>query len=199
AFGELTTFLSGVAPQDHAQAGLQATPAPPVAAERFLLGASPESARLAASKGWNFVFAGHLNGDPEVLRRSLSAFREESGGNAPILALSAFAASDPDHAARQVEGQRIYRVFLSDGRAFNLGRREQAEEFARQSGDSDYRIEERKPNVLHGAPEDIHRALRALSEEHGIEEFIIEPPHVGADQRLASIELLATHRLSRAA
>ncbi|MBP8940220.1 MAG: MsnO8 family LLM class oxidoreductase, partial [Agrobacterium sp.] len=42
AFGELTTFLSGVAPQDHAQAGLQATPAPPVAAERFLLGASPE-------------------------------------------------------------------------------------------------------------------------------------------------------------
>lgn len=33
AFGELTTFLSGAAPQDHAQAGLQATPAPPVAAE----------------------------------------------------------------------------------------------------------------------------------------------------------------------
>ncbi|MBB4319124.1 MULTISPECIES: LLM class flavin-dependent oxidoreductase [Agrobacterium tumefaciens complex] len=199
AFGELTTFLSGAVPQDHAQAGLQATPAPPVAAERFLLGASPESARLAASRGWNFVFAGHLNGDAEVLRRSLSAFREESGGTAPILALSAFAASDPAHAARQVEGQRIYRVFLSDGRAFNLGRREQAEEFARQSGDTDYRIEERKPNVLHGGPEDIHKALRALSEEHGIEEFIIEPPHVGADQRLASVELLAPHRLSRAA
>lgn len=198
AFGELNTFLSGAAPKGHDEAGLLATPVPPVAAERFLLGASPESARLAASKGWNFVFAGHLNGDPENLRRSLTEYRGKSG-KSPVLALSAFAANDPEHAKRQVEDKRIYRVFLSDGRAFNLGSQEQAEEFARQAGDENYRVEERRPNVLHGTPLDIHRELRRLADEHGIEEFIIEPPHVGADQRLASIELLATHRLSRAA
>ena len=199
AFAELDGFLSGSAPKGHAQAGLAATPTPPVSAERFLLGASPESAKLAASKGWGFVFAGHLNGDPDVLRASLEAFRAESGGKPAIVALSAFAANDPGHAAVQVAEQKIFRVFLSNGKAFNLGKREQAEEFARQSGDADYRIEERKPNVLHGTAADIHAKLHRLASEHGIEEFIIEPPHVGADQRLASIELLATHRISAAA
>ncbi len=199
AFGELDVFLSGAAPAKHALAGLEATPLPPVRAEKFLLGASPESARLAASNGWNFVFAGHLNGDADILRNSLETFRAESGGKSAVLALSAFAANDPAHAASLVAEQRIFRVFLSNGKAFNLGKREQAEEFARQAGDTDYRIEERKPNVLHGTAEDIHSALRRLSNDHGIEEFIIEPPHVGADQRLSSIELLATHRLSAAA
>ena len=199
AFAQLEGFLSGPAPDEEQRAGLAATPKPPVAAEKFLLGASPESARLAAVNGWNFVFAGHLNGDPEVLRNSLETFRTVSGGKSAILALSALAANDPAQAAAQVAHQRIFRVFLSNGKAFNLGRREQAEEFARQSGDTDYRIEERKPNVLHGTAADIHARLHSFASEYGIEEFIIEPPHVGADQRLASIELLATHRLSAAA
>ena len=43
--------------------GLAATPLPSRPANRFLLGASEESARLAASLGWQFVFAAHLNGD----------------------------------------------------------------------------------------------------------------------------------------
>ncbi|MDR6099932.1 luciferase family oxidoreductase group 1 [Agrobacterium larrymoorei] len=199
AFEELDIFLTGAAPAAHPQAGLEATPVPPVKAEKFLLGASPESAKLAASRGWNFVFAGHLNGDPDVLRNSLDTFRTESGGKAAILALSAFAANDPSQAAALVAEQRIFRVFLSNGKAFNLGRREQAEEFARQAGDTNYRIEERKPNVLHGTAEDIHTALRRLANDHGVEEFILEPPHVGPDQRLSSIELLARHRLSAAA
>jgi luciferase family oxidoreductase group 1 len=199
AFAELDGHLSGPGSDANGQAGLFATPMPPVAADKFLLGASPDSARLAASKGWNFVFAGHLNGDQDILRASLETFRAESGGKTAILALSALAANDPAKAAAQVADHRIFRVFLSNGKAFNLGRRDQAEEFARQSGDTDYRIEERKPNVLHGTAADIHARLHSLASEYGIEEFIIEPPHVGADQRLASIELLATHRLSAAA
>lgn len=199
AFAELEGYLSGPVPAGDLRAGLEATPTPPVVPEKFLLGASPESAKLAASNGWNFVFAGHLNGDPEILRNSVETFRSESRGKPTILALSVLAADDPAHAAAQVADQRIFRVFLSNGKAFNLGRREQAEEFARQSGDTDYRIEERKPNVLHGTAEDVHAQLHRLASDYGIEEFIIEPPHVGADQRLASIELLATHRLSVAA
>ncbi|MNI51399.1 Limonene 1,2-monooxygenase [compost metagenome] len=57
-----------------------AGPQPPFTAERFLLGASPGSARQAAQLGWNFVFAGHLNGDSENLRQSLETYREERGG-----------------------------------------------------------------------------------------------------------------------
>ena len=42
---------------------LRATPIPPRRADGFLLGASLESAELAARLDWNFVFAAHLNGD----------------------------------------------------------------------------------------------------------------------------------------
>lgn len=47
--------------------GLSATPRPPVAPQRFLLGASVESALLAAAHQWEFVFARHLKGDDALL------------------------------------------------------------------------------------------------------------------------------------
>jgi luciferase family oxidoreductase group 1 len=40
-----------------------ATPVPPQRPDGFLLGASLESAELAAQLDWNFVFAAHLKGD----------------------------------------------------------------------------------------------------------------------------------------
>lgn len=193
---ELEGFLGS---PSQGSTGLAATPRPPVSPEKFLLGASPDSARLAAVHGWNFVFAGHLNGDPENLRLSLETFRAESGGKAAILALAAFASESAGHAAAQVAELKIFKVFLSNGQAVSVGRREQAEEFARQSGVSEYRIEERKPSVLHGTAESIHQELARLSREYGIEEFILEPPSVSADERLASVELLARKPLSAAA
>ncbi|TCR02689.1 luciferase family oxidoreductase group 1 [Neorhizobium sp. JUb45] len=174
-------------------------PQPLVAAERFLLGASPDSARLAATHGWDFVFAGHLNGDPENLALSLKTYREQSGGRSPILALAAYASESAEDAAARVSELKIFKVFLDNGQSVSLGRREQAEEFARQAGAKDFRIEERKPSVLHGTPDSIHAELSRLSSLHGIKEFILEPPAVGTDRRLASIELLARKPLSAAA
>lgn len=194
----LTTFLDGPVPAREALAGLAATPRPPVAPERFLLGASPASASLAAAHGWTYVHAGHLNGDVENLRASLETYRTESG-RAPILALSVFASENAAHAAAQVSELKIFKIFLSNGQSFNLGSREQAEEFARQAGDTDYRIEERRPNVLAGTADSIHAELSALARTYGIEEFVIEPPPVAADERLATIEHLAHHALPVAA
>lgn len=194
----LEAFLAGPAPANSRFAGLSATPRPPVGTEKFLLGASPASAKLAAVHGWEYVHAGHLNGDVENLKSSLETYRQESG-RAPILALSAYASENAAHAAAQVAELKIYKVFLSNGSAFNLGRREQAEEFARQAGDDNYRIEERRPNVLSGTAESIHAELAALSRAHGIEEFIIEPPPLTADERLATIELLARNAFPVAA
>lgn len=194
----LTTFLEGVVPPKKEFAGLEATPRPPVAPERFLLGASPASASLAATHDWAYVHAGHLNGDTDNLKAALTTYRRESG-RAPILALSAYATENAAQANARVAELKIYRVFLSNGTAFNLGRREQAEEFARQAGDENYRIEERRPNVLAGTPDSIHAELATLSRTHGIEEFVIEPPPVSADERLATIELLARTAISAAA
>ncbi|MGO7733616.1 alkane 1-monooxygenase, partial [Rhizobium johnstonii] len=82
--------------------GAQATPFPPTAHERFLLGASVESAELAAEKGWELVFAGHLNGDQDNLRRTFDAYERASGGKRTILALAAFAAESEDYARERV-------------------------------------------------------------------------------------------------
>ncbi|MED5773890.1 alkane 1-monooxygenase, partial [Enterobacter kobei] len=66
-------------PENHsAEEAVRATPLPPVPAQGFLLGASTESALLAASLDWHFVFAAHLNGDPELLREVVSTWRKNS-------------------------------------------------------------------------------------------------------------------------
>ncbi|MBW6425783.1 MsnO8 family LLM class oxidoreductase [Rhizobium sp. XQZ8] len=196
---DLTAFLENSVATDAGESLAFSGPKPPVTADRFLLGASPDSARLAASRGWNFVFAGHLNGDPENLRLSLEEFRKESGGKSAILALAAYASENAAHAAAQISELKIFKVFLDNGQSVSLGSREQAEEFARQAGAKEFRIEERKPSVLHGTPESIHEELARLSKAHGIEEFILEPPALSADERLASVELLARRPLSAAA
>lgn len=196
---DLSGFLDGAVASHADDTHPLAGPRPPVTAERFLLGASPDSARLAAAHGWTFVFAAHLNGDPENLRLSLEAFRQNSGGRSAIVALAAYASENAARAAAQIAELKVFKVFLDNGQAVSLGRREQAEEFARQAGAKDYRIEERKPSVLHGTAESIHDELARLSKLHGIEEFILEPPAVGADERLASVELLARKPLSAAA
>lgn len=196
---DLQTFLAHSLDADRSGGRAFPGPQPLVAAERFLLGASPDSARLAAAQGWDFVFAGHLNGDPENLRLSLEDYRGRSGGKAPILALSAYASENAADAAALVSELKVFKVFLENGQSASLGSHEQAEEFARQAGSRDFRIEERKPSVLHGTPDSIHAELSRLSALYQIEEFILEPPPVGANRRLASIELLARHPLSAAA
>lgn len=192
---DLNRYLSTVPDETN----LAATPFPAVAPERFLLGASVESARLAAQKGWQLVFAGHLNGDPENLRRTLEAYQAASGGRSAILALAAFVAEDSAAARERVSGMRIFKVFLPNGQSVNVGSEEQVAEFARQSGVSDYRVDEKVPGILHGTAAEVRQELDGLHRLYGIAEFIVETPAVSAAERLQSIELLAKERLPLAA
>ncbi len=63
---------------------LRATPIPPRRADGFLLGASLESAELAARLDWNFVFAAHLNGDSALRRAVFNRWRELSPREAMV-------------------------------------------------------------------------------------------------------------------
>ncbi|EJT02101.1 LLM class flavin-dependent oxidoreductase [Rhizobium sp. CCGE 510] len=189
---DLNTYLAA----DPNYEGAQATPFPPTAPERFLLGASVDSAKLAAEKGWELVFAGHLNGDPDNLRRTFEVYEQASGGKRPILALAAFAAESEDYARERVGNLRIVKVFLPNGQTVNVGSEEQAAEFARQAGVTDYRIEEKVPSVLHGTATQIRKALDEFHRHYGVKEFVLDTPALSAAERLASIELLAEERLS---
>ncbi|WFU92024.1 MsnO8 family LLM class oxidoreductase (plasmid) [Rhizobium sp. CC1099] len=189
---DLNTYLAAD-PNYH---GARATPFPPTAPDRFLLGASVESAELAAEKGWNLVFAGHLNGDPDNLRQTFEAYERASGGKRPLLALAAFAAESEDYARERVGDLRIVKLFLPNGQTVNVGSEEQAAEFARQAGVTDYRIEEKVPNVLHGTAKQIRNELDELHHRYGVKEFVLDTPALSTADRLASIELLAKEQLS---
>jgi luciferase family oxidoreductase group 1 len=189
----LNLFLKDGPPEEHPLHGAVAKPTPTLAPERFLLGASPESALLAAKLGWAFVYAGHLNGDHKALSEILNTYRQASGGQAPILALATLAARTSAEAERQVADLKIVRVELDTGQSVNLGTKEQAAEFARQAGAASYRIEEQRPRVVAGTPAQVYRELDQLSREFGIREFILDTPVASPAERFSSIELLAAH------
>lgn len=167
-----------------------ARPLPRVAPRRVLLGGSPDSGALAARLGWEFVFAGHFNGDAALIEASFDAYRA-GGGRSPALAVHAFAASSAAVARDAVRETRIFRVTLSDGRAVNVRSREQAEGFARQAGDTQYTIRETHPHVIAGTGEDVRAELDALAARFDVNELVLDNPVPDAAARRLSIELIA--------
>lgn len=197
-FADLDAFLSGALPEGHPLAGAIAYPVPPHGPARFLLGGSPESAELAARHGWDFTYAGHFNGDPANIERSLAAYHALTG-RVPSLALYAFAAPTAAEAERHTGGLRIYKLHLPTGQSVNLPSLDAAAEFARQAGVTEYRTEEKRPHVIAGTPDQVRRELDALARRYGVPEFIIDTPVPDFAARNASIELLAGARQTAAA
>jgi luciferase family oxidoreductase group 1 len=191
---ELDAFLKWGVAEDHPLAGAVALPMPPEAPERILLGGSPESARLAAQHGWQFCYAGHFNGDVANIGRSIDAYREQTG-RAPLLALYAFVAATREEAQRHVGALRIFKLQLATGQSVNLPSPEAAAEFARQTGVSDYRLDELHPHVIAGTPEDVRAELDELHARFGVEEFVVDTPVADYALRLASVERLARESL----
>jgi luciferase family oxidoreductase group 1 len=187
---ELDAFLTDTAPANPALAQARAKPHLAQLPGRILLGGSPGSAVLAARLGWDFAYAGHFNGDPENIERSVRAYRDIAGKPA-ILALYAFVAEREEDAQRHVAALRIFKVHLSTGQSVNLPSREAAVEFAAQAGVADYRLEETRPHVVAGTPEQVRQALDALATRYGVAEFVIDTPVPDFAARNTSIELLA--------
>lgn len=175
--------------------GLAATPLPSRPANRFLLGASEESARLAASLGWQFVFAAHLNGDRKLLEHALSTYSRLSRGQRALVAVQVVVADSPAGADLLVANLRHYHVAVKDGPSVNVASLEQAERYVRQGGYRDYQIEPRTPSLLKGTASQVHAQLDALHHNFDIDEFVIDTPITEPVARLQSLELLATHHL----
>ncbi|WP_321786303.1 MsnO8 family LLM class oxidoreductase [Burkholderia pyrrocinia] len=178
------------APDDD-DAALHATPLPSVPAQPFLLGASAESAALAARLGWAFVYASHLNASTADLERAFDAYRNASGGRTPLLAVSAIVAATRDAAAQLASGHQGFRVQAGDTPAVNVGSLEQAHAYIRQAGGGPHRIDPRETRIVHGTRNDVLRELDALHRRYGIAEFVVDTPLADAAPRIASLRLLA--------
>ncbi|RPD99788.1 MsnO8 family LLM class oxidoreductase [Candidatus Pantoea deserta] len=173
---------------------LRATPLPPRPANRFLLGASEESATLAAQQGWQLVFAAHLNGDRQLMENTLGTYHRLSGQRA-LVAVQVVVADSPAEADLLVKGLRHYHVKVNGGQGVNVASLEQAERYVRQGGFTDYVIEPRTPSLLKGTAAQVHAQLDALHQHYGIDEFVIDTPIAEPGARARSLELLATHLL----
>ncbi|WP_279059129.1 MsnO8 family LLM class oxidoreductase [Bartonella apis] len=171
--------------------GLAATPKPEVRASTFLLGASAESAKLAARLGWQFSYAGHLNGSEEKLKNTVSTFRRATSGGVPQLALAAVIDQFDKRAKERANAISIYKIHFSDGKTFSLTTLEAAEDFGRLSGRSDYTIEEHHTQIIAGTAATVNKELQALHHQFGIGEFMLELPASSVEERIDAIGALA--------
>ncbi|WP_144882745.1 LLM class flavin-dependent oxidoreductase [Leclercia adecarboxylata] len=188
--------LKGWITPDSPDEDVRATPLPQVAAAGFLLGASAESARLAASLDWDFVFAAHLNGDPELLRDVIGTWREHSLREV-IVAVQAIVAPTQAQAEALAKSVEVWGVELTNGQRVTVASEEQAYAFARQAGSEPLRIARRAQSLLVGTAESVLGQLEALHQQWGIDEFIIDTPVADGAARMQSLRLLAQARESR--
>ncbi len=180
--------------ESQGEESLRATPIPPRRADGFLLGASVESARLAASLDWNFVFAAHLNGDKNLLQKVLTNWRELSRREV-IVAVQVIVAQDTASAAELAKQVEVWGVELANGQRVTVGSEAQAAAFARQAGSLPTRIERRESSLLFGTADEVKAQLDALQAQWGIDEFIIDTPIAEGRARLESLGLLAQAHL----
>jgi luciferase family oxidoreductase group 1 len=180
--------------ESQGEESLRATPIPPRRADGFLLGASVESARLAASLDWNFVFAAHLNGDKNLLRDVLAQWRELSRREV-IVAVQAIVAPDAASAAELAKQVEVWGVELENGQRVTVGSEAQAAAFARQAGSSPKHIERRESSLLFGTADAVKAQLDELQAQWRIDEFIIDTPISEGRARLSSLALLAQAHL----
>ena len=170
-----------------------ATPAPQQLAEKFLLGASIESARLAADLGWNFVFAAHLNGDANLLQDALQTYSSYSSGKKAIVAAQIIVADSRDQAEELAAGLSVWTLELENGQRVKIPNEQSGQEFSRQAQSAIKSLKKEQLNIIKGTVDDVHQQLHALHQQFGIHEFIVESPLLDHATRLKSLTLLAQH------
>lgn len=169
---------------------VRATPIPPQRADGFLLGASLESADLAAQLDWNFVFAAHLNGDSRLMGDVIARWRARSRRDV-MVAVQAIVAPDAARAEALAAQVEVWGVRLANGQRVSVVSEAQAHEFARQAGSPAVEIVRRASSAVYGTARQVRAQLDTLHQYYGIDEFIIDTPVADGAARLTSLRLLA--------
>jgi luciferase family oxidoreductase group 1 len=192
---ELKRFLANEADAGDSLNGVRATPFPQKTADLYLLGASVESAELAASLGISYVFSQSINGEETTIAAAFQSYRtqfQQGSLEQPkaILALSVIL-TDTDEEAEQLAAvnSKIFKIRLENGRTLTVRSIEQVEEYGRQTTEP-YTIEESQANLIYGSKETVRQKLLAIQEKHQIEEIIITVALPEFSKRLYAYELL---------
>lgn len=189
-FTILNQFIHDALPEDHALYGAKALPKPKRKVPVFLLGASSNSARLAAEQGANFVFARFLNGNDDILREAVQEYRNIYPEGKFIVAIASFAAVTQEEAEEEARHYKIYKIHLESGRSLSVQSLEQVELFREQTRES-FEVKEQEVDMIAGSPAFVKGELDQLAAAYEIDEFILHTPIQHEQKRLKSFELLS--------
>lgn len=192
---ELEQFLHNRLEADHPLHGLQVSPVPPQPAELFLLGTSPASAELAASRGMPYVFALFLNSDTAIMDQALTTYQThfDTSQGTPrrtMLALPVIVADTAAEASQYAADIQVVRVRLDSGRTYTVASLEAAAEFGQQSQEP-YTVTVQAASVIHGSPDTVWPQLQELQQRYQLEELIVVTAIKDFAKRLHSYELLS--------
>lgn len=186
-FAELYEYIH---PQDTT---LLATPVPLVAPQIILLGASEQSASMAASLDISYAFARFINTDEAELARVAKVLEQRKRGKF-IVSLTVFATVDGEDAKEMASTHKIAKIYFESGKVIMLQTLELAEAFAKQS-DEPYEIKTFDASIIAGTPLEIKAVLDDLHKRFGVDEFILHTPVLDGEKRIKSFELLSPANL----
>jgi len=191
---QLDVHLRGAVADGSTLEGLQANPLPATPAQVYLLGTSVASAKLAAERGYPYAFALFINNDPAAAKEAFDVYRssfDRSRGGEPrtLLGLSVIAADTEEEAAELAGHHKSVRVTLASGKTVNVGTLEQAEEFAKQAGET-YTAEVRDADITKGTKETVRHRLLELQSLYRVDELIFTTIVPDFEKRVRSFRLL---------
>jgi luciferase family oxidoreductase group 1 len=158
---------------------LKATPAAVTEPKVWLLGSSMYSAHLAAAKGLPYVFAHHFSGQgtAEALAVYRSEFRPSDPASEPVtfLTVNAVVAETRDEALALILPNLHMMARLRTGQPLGaLDLVEDAEQTL-LSGQEQRVVDAGLQNAVVGSPAEAAHQVRALAEEFGVDEVMINP------------------------
>jgi len=175
--------------KNHPLYGAEALPRPKEVLPTFLLGASANSAKLAAELGMNFVFARFLNGNNSILDEAVKVYRAVHPKGEFIVSVATFAAASQEEAEEEARNYKIFKIFLKSGRSVSVQSLEQVEAFRKQT-DEPFEVKEQEVEMIAGNLEFVKEELDWLAAAYRIDEFILHTPIRNEEKRLKSFELL---------
>lgn len=183
---------------------LRARPIPPQPAPLYLLGASSESAEVAAKLGIPYVFSQWISGDDGVLEQALAVYRSQFNqlrGTKPqfMIGVSVLVAETEEEARRQTQAFKVIRIELESGKSLRVGTTGQLEEFRKQTSET-FTIEERETIIIHGTVNNVCKQLEDYYRRYEIEEMIISFESASFSERLHAAQAIRsglTHLVER--
>jgi luciferase family oxidoreductase group 1 len=191
---EVLAFESGTLPERHPFRSITPMPSDVRIGETWMLGSTLEGARIAATLGLRYAFAGHFA--MQNAREALSLYRRQFRPSETLkephsmLAVTTICGADADEAARMTAPIRVAIVQTRTGRRAPIPSVEEAQSI-RFSPPEQAIADEFLRGAVIGGPEEVARGLRALASDTGASELMLSTLLPDLSLRTQALERIA--------